>query len=111
MFSPDGTLISASAAPHYRGHIKTTTTNKQTKIKSPVFLFWWDLCTDLHEPVGIVQMMVVNVTEGLHGLGQQMFASLTHVQTNGGKAFVFLRAEEEQLIGPTAPRVTYVLGF
>ena len=67
--------------------------------------------TNLHEPVGVIQVVFVDVAKALRRLGRQMFPALANVEADGREILVRLRAEENQFIGPPAPRVTHDRGF
>ena len=65
----------------------------------------------LHEPVGVVEVVVVDVPEGLHGLGGQVLPPFRYVQPHSGEGGVPRRAHEQQLVHALAPRVAHVHGF
>ena len=70
--------------------------------------FLYNTYTYLHEPVGVVHVVFVNIAKRVDRLGQQVLTTLTHVEPDGREVLVFLGAEKQQQIGPAAPRVSHV---
>ena len=64
---------------------------------------------DLEEPVGVVEVMLVDVLKGLLTLGSGVLPALRHVQADDGHGAVALEAEEQQLVHTPSPRGLHTL--
>ncbi len=65
----------------------------------------------LHEPVGVLQVLVVGVVETAHRFRPQVVAALVHVQLDGRQGGIRLGAHEDQHIAPLAPGGLHVAGL
>ena len=62
----------------------------------------------LHEPVRLLQVVPVDVLEGVLGLGPEVVPPLAHVEPDGGQLGVRGGAHEQQRVAPPPPRGPHV---